>query len=164
MVCPGTLFHMRQRGIPMHSYENRSQIRALADQLKLPNGCATHETGPMATTRMRLDLSGSESFGSLGTFSQTHMFRSQISPNAWQIRGPTRPRTCPRTRGGWPPAGSTAPARRRPRRRSERFGRSAPAPRPETAEKSGPAPCAPIQKPRTQWIFTGETVRNAEGA
>ena len=30
MVYPGTLFHRRQQGIPMHSYENRSQIRALA--------------------------------------------------------------------------------------------------------------------------------------
>jgi hypothetical protein len=30
MVYPGTLFHRRQRGFPMHSYENRSQIRALA--------------------------------------------------------------------------------------------------------------------------------------
>jgi hypothetical protein len=29
MVHPGTLFHRRQRGIPMHSYENRSEIRAL---------------------------------------------------------------------------------------------------------------------------------------
>jgi hypothetical protein len=29
MVHPGTLFRRRQRGIPMHSYENRSQIRAL---------------------------------------------------------------------------------------------------------------------------------------
>jgi hypothetical protein len=29
MVYPGTLFHRRQRGISMHSYENRSQIRAL---------------------------------------------------------------------------------------------------------------------------------------
>jgi hypothetical protein len=28
-VYPGTLFHRRQRGIPMHSYENRSEIRAL---------------------------------------------------------------------------------------------------------------------------------------
>jgi hypothetical protein len=30
MVYPGTLFHRRQRGIPMHFYENRSQIRALS--------------------------------------------------------------------------------------------------------------------------------------
>jgi hypothetical protein len=30
MVYPGTLFHRRQRGIAIHSYENRSQIRALA--------------------------------------------------------------------------------------------------------------------------------------
>jgi hypothetical protein len=29
MVHPGTLFHRRQRGIPMHSYGNRSEIRAL---------------------------------------------------------------------------------------------------------------------------------------
>jgi hypothetical protein len=29
MVHPGTLFRSRQRGLPMHSYENRSQIRAL---------------------------------------------------------------------------------------------------------------------------------------
>ena len=29
MVHPGTLLHRRQRGIPGHSYENRSQIRAL---------------------------------------------------------------------------------------------------------------------------------------
>ena len=29
MVYPGTLFYRRQRGIPMHSYENRSEIRAL---------------------------------------------------------------------------------------------------------------------------------------
>jgi hypothetical protein len=29
-VHPGTLLHRRQRGIPTHSYENRSQIRALA--------------------------------------------------------------------------------------------------------------------------------------
>jgi hypothetical protein len=28
MVYPGTLFHRRQQGKPMHSYENRSQIRA----------------------------------------------------------------------------------------------------------------------------------------
>jgi hypothetical protein len=27
--APGTLFHRRQRGIPMHSYKNRSGIRAL---------------------------------------------------------------------------------------------------------------------------------------
>ena len=33
MVYPGILFHRRQRGIPMHSYENRSQIRALARAL-----------------------------------------------------------------------------------------------------------------------------------
>jgi hypothetical protein len=32
IVYPGTLFHRRQRGIPMHSYENRSQIRALPTQ------------------------------------------------------------------------------------------------------------------------------------
>ena len=32
MVYPGTLFHRRQRGIPMHSYENRSQIRALRSE------------------------------------------------------------------------------------------------------------------------------------
>ena len=31
MVHPGTLFHRRQRGIPMHSYENRSEIRALVE-------------------------------------------------------------------------------------------------------------------------------------
>jgi hypothetical protein len=30
MVYPGTPFHRRQRGIPMHPYGNRSQIRALA--------------------------------------------------------------------------------------------------------------------------------------
>jgi hypothetical protein len=30
MVYPGTLFHRRQRDIPMHFNENRSQIRALA--------------------------------------------------------------------------------------------------------------------------------------
>jgi hypothetical protein len=36
MVHPGTLFHRRQRGIPTHSYENRSEIRALAD--KMPRG------------------------------------------------------------------------------------------------------------------------------
>jgi hypothetical protein len=29
MVYPGTLFHRIERGIPMHSYENRSEIRAL---------------------------------------------------------------------------------------------------------------------------------------
>jgi hypothetical protein len=29
IVYPGTLFHRRQRGIPMHSYENRSEMRAL---------------------------------------------------------------------------------------------------------------------------------------
>ena len=29
MVYPGTLFHRRQRGIPVHSYENRSHGRAL---------------------------------------------------------------------------------------------------------------------------------------
>jgi hypothetical protein len=29
MVYPGTLFHRRQRGITMHSYETRSQSRAL---------------------------------------------------------------------------------------------------------------------------------------
>jgi hypothetical protein len=29
MVYPGTLFYRRQRSIPMHSYENGSQIRAL---------------------------------------------------------------------------------------------------------------------------------------
>jgi hypothetical protein len=34
MVYPGTLFHRRQRGFPMRSYENRSEIRALdADHL-----------------------------------------------------------------------------------------------------------------------------------
>ena len=40
MVYPGTLFHGRQRGIPMHSYENRSQIRALACRGKfaIPDG------------------------------------------------------------------------------------------------------------------------------
>jgi hypothetical protein len=32
IVYPGTLFHRRQRGIPMHSYENRGQIRALVLQ------------------------------------------------------------------------------------------------------------------------------------
>ena len=32
MVYSGTLFHSRQRGIPMHSYENRSAIRALRQQ------------------------------------------------------------------------------------------------------------------------------------
>jgi hypothetical protein len=26
VVCPGTLFHRKQRSIPMHSYEHRSQI------------------------------------------------------------------------------------------------------------------------------------------
>ena len=29
MVYAGTLFHRRQRGIPMHSYEDRSEIREL---------------------------------------------------------------------------------------------------------------------------------------
>jgi hypothetical protein len=29
MVHPGTLFYRRQRGTPMHSFEHRSQIRAL---------------------------------------------------------------------------------------------------------------------------------------
>jgi hypothetical protein len=29
MVYPGNLFHRRQRGIPMHPYENRGGIRAL---------------------------------------------------------------------------------------------------------------------------------------
>jgi hypothetical protein len=33
MAHPGTLFHRRQRGIPMHSYENMSQIRALQVEL-----------------------------------------------------------------------------------------------------------------------------------
>jgi hypothetical protein len=36
MVYRGTLFHRRQRGIPMHSYENRSQIRALPARLRGP--------------------------------------------------------------------------------------------------------------------------------
>ena len=34
-VYPGTFFHRRQRGIPMHPYENRSEIRALLQ----PPGC-----------------------------------------------------------------------------------------------------------------------------
>ena len=38
MVYPGTLFHMRQRGIPMHSYENRTQIRALIHGRSVPCG------------------------------------------------------------------------------------------------------------------------------
>jgi hypothetical protein len=49
----------------------------------------------------------------------------------------------------------SAPGRPGPR------GRRAPAraralPGPETAEKSGYAPCAPIQKPHTKWIFIGK--------
>jgi hypothetical protein len=35
MVHPDTLFHRRQQGIPMHSYENRSQIRALLQGARL---------------------------------------------------------------------------------------------------------------------------------
>jgi hypothetical protein len=34
MVYPDTLFHRRQQGIPMHSYENRSHIRALLSALR----------------------------------------------------------------------------------------------------------------------------------
>jgi hypothetical protein len=41
MVCPGTLFHRTQRGIPMHSYANRSQIRALAQRDGAPAPGAT---------------------------------------------------------------------------------------------------------------------------
>jgi hypothetical protein len=36
MVHPSTLFHRRQRGIPMRSYENRSQIQALATMASPP--------------------------------------------------------------------------------------------------------------------------------
>jgi hypothetical protein len=36
VVYPGTLFHRRQRGIPMHSHENRSQIRALGVEAHRP--------------------------------------------------------------------------------------------------------------------------------
>jgi hypothetical protein len=55
MVHPGTLFHRRQRGIPMHSYENRGQIRALApgfagrvhpDAALPPGAGASHDTRP----------------------------------------------------------------------------------------------------------------------
>ena len=42
MVHPGTLFHRRQRGIPMRPYENRSEIGALA---------AAGGPGSMAGTR-----------------------------------------------------------------------------------------------------------------
>jgi hypothetical protein len=45
MVYPGTLFHRRQRGIPMHSYENRSQIRALI----LPGGSREGPEGAQST-------------------------------------------------------------------------------------------------------------------
>ena len=41
MVYPGTLF-IGQRGIPMHSYENRSQIRALS----IANPLQVHDTSP----------------------------------------------------------------------------------------------------------------------
>ena len=34
MVYPRTLFHRIQRGIPMRSYENRSQIRALRTEVE----------------------------------------------------------------------------------------------------------------------------------
>jgi hypothetical protein len=44
MVYPGTLFHRRPRGIPMHSYENRSQIRALPPPP--PSGCMTEWRSP----------------------------------------------------------------------------------------------------------------------
>jgi hypothetical protein len=44
MVCPGTLFHRRQRGIPMHSCENRSQIRAL------PSGRACRSDARISST------------------------------------------------------------------------------------------------------------------
>jgi hypothetical protein len=41
MVYPDTLFHRRQRGIPIHSYENRSQIRALISSHRgAPVACA----------------------------------------------------------------------------------------------------------------------------
>ena len=41
MVHPGTLLHRRQRGIPVHSYENRSQLRAL--QVGLGRIVASHD-------------------------------------------------------------------------------------------------------------------------
>jgi hypothetical protein len=40
MVYSGTLFHRRHRGIPMHPYENRSQIRALRDGRAGPRAAA----------------------------------------------------------------------------------------------------------------------------
>jgi hypothetical protein len=65
VVHPGTLFHRRQRGIPMHSYENRSQIRALLgtpgiyyDSPHGPRRCA----GPRrASTPCRTPSAGSGS-------------------------------------------------------------------------------------------------------
>jgi hypothetical protein len=39
-----------------------------------------------------------------------------------------------------------------------------PAPGRTTAVFGGCAPCAPIQTPRTKWIFIVKTVRNAKGA
>jgi hypothetical protein len=43
MVYPGTLFHRRQRGIPMHSYENRSRIRAQHAQEFSRSYCGTRQ-------------------------------------------------------------------------------------------------------------------------
>ena len=53
MVYPGTLFHRRQRGIPMHSYENRSEIRALRAPLMkhLPHGRRVHVGGALHGVR-----------------------------------------------------------------------------------------------------------------
>jgi hypothetical protein len=46
MVYPGTLFHRRQRGIPMHSDGNRSQIRALRPGCGAPRRAARdHHAG-----------------------------------------------------------------------------------------------------------------------
>jgi hypothetical protein len=57
MVYPGTLFHRRQRGIPMHSSEHRSQIRAL---LLSYGGAGAEEEAPLERTLSTVNESAHE--------------------------------------------------------------------------------------------------------
>jgi hypothetical protein len=56
MVCPGTLFHRRQRGIPMQSYENMSQIQAV--RVILRRGPAPTPADPRRRRRARRPARG----------------------------------------------------------------------------------------------------------
>jgi hypothetical protein len=66
MVYPGAPFHRRQRGIPMHSYENRSEIRARHWSHVEPRadpqvggflmGFATGQEEPRASPSLRTNL------------------------------------------------------------------------------------------------------------